>query len=61
MVWLALRMETRRGTEESPRGLCEISSSTRPVNEAKQGEEVRKGKKRERRKEKADPKIQGVW
>ena len=31
---LALTMETRRGTEESPRGLCEISSSARPVNEA---------------------------
>ena len=33
-VWLALTMETRKGTEESPRGLCEISSSVRSVNEA---------------------------
>ena len=33
-VLLALMMETRRGTEESPRGLCEISSSVRSVNEA---------------------------
>ena len=38
-VLLALIMETRRGTEESPRGLCERLSSTRPVNEAKQGED----------------------
>ena len=42
-VWLALIMETRKGTEESPRGLCEISSSTRPVNEPKQeGNTMRK-------------------
>ena len=34
-AWLALIMETRRGTEESPRGLCERSSSTRLVNNAK--------------------------
>ena len=31
------RMETRKGTAESPRGLCEISSSVRAVNEAKTG------------------------
>ena len=36
-MWLALRMETRRGAEESPRGLCERSSSIRPVNEPKTG------------------------
>ena len=35
-VRLALIMETIKGTEESLRGLCEISSSTRPVNEPKQ-------------------------
>jgi len=29
-------METRRGTEESSRGLFERSSSARPVNDAKQ-------------------------
>jgi len=45
-------METRRGTAESPRGLCERSSSIRPVNEPKQGkddEESEIGKVRERR------------
>jgi len=34
-VLLAFIMEARRGAEASPRGLCEISSSTRPVNEPK--------------------------
>jgi len=38
-VLLALIMETRRGTEESPRGLCEISSSIKSVNETKRGEQ----------------------
>ena len=48
-VWLVLMMETRSGTEESPRGLCEISSSTRLVNEAinrgRMMRRVKKGKK----------------
>ena len=52
-------METRRGTEESPRGLCERLSSTRPVNEAKQGEDDEEREKRG--KKEANPKIQGVW
>ena len=42
-------METRRGAEESPRGLCEISSSIRPVNEPKQGEEDEEREQRERK------------
>jgi len=47
-------METRKGTEESSRGLREISKSTRRVNEAKQKgkndfvEEREKGKEREK-------------
>ena len=63
-AWLALIMETRRGTAESPRGLCERSSSIRPVNEPKQGkddEESEIGKVRERKKGKADPRIRGAW
>jgi len=60
-VWLVLMMETRSGTEESPRGLCEISSSTRLVNEAiNRGRMMRRGKKGRERKEKADPRIRGV-
>ena len=58
-VLLALIMETRRGTAESPRGLCEISSSTRPVNEAKHGGEMRKEKKGKKRKRKSRPKDSG--
>ena len=58
-VWLALIMETRRGTEESPRGLCEISSSTRPVNEAERGEDDEERVKEERKKGKSRPKDSG--
>ena len=50
-------METRKGTAESPRGLREISSSTRPVNEAEQGKD---DEEREYRKErKSRPKDSG--
>jgi len=42
-------METRRGTEESLRGLCEISNSARPVNEAKTGKDDEEREKRERK------------
>jgi len=52
------RMETRKGTAESPRGLCERSSSTRPVNEAKQGRMMRKGNKGKERRE-SRPKDSG--
>jgi len=58
-VWLPLIMETRWETEEFPRGLCEISSSVRAVNEAiNRGRMMRKGKKRG--KKEANPKIRGV-
>jgi len=57
-VLLALIMETRRGTEESPRELCEILSSTRPVNEAiNRGRMMRRGK--EGRKERKEKQTQG--
>jgi len=59
-VLLAFIKETRRGTEESPRGLCERSSSTRPVNEAKQeGNTMRRGKKGKERKGKSRPNDSG--
>jgi len=50
-VLLALIMETRSGTAESPKKLCEISSSIRPVNEAiNRGRMMRKRKKEEKKK-----------
>jgi len=62
-VRLALIMETRRGTEESPRGLCEMSSSTRAVNEPKQKSNTmrkeNKGKKRKERERRSRPKDSG--
>ena len=51
-VWLTLIRETRRGTEESPRGLCEISSSVRAVNEAKQGKDDEEREEREKKEKK---------
>jgi len=57
-VWLAVIMETRRGTDESPRGLCEILSSTRPVNETEQGRMMRKGN-RGKKEGKSRPKDSG--
>jgi len=49
-MWLALRMETRRGTEESPRGLCEMSSSTE--ERERRGTKEQHDEEREQRKEK---------
>jgi len=60
-VWLALTMETRKGTEESPRGLCEISSSTRPVNETEQGSNTMRKGNRGKKESKADPRNRGEW
>jgi len=61
-VRLALITETRRGTEESPRGLCERSSWIRAVNAAKrEGRGMRRENKGKKEKEEADPRIQGVW
>ena len=51
-VWLALIMETRKGTAESPRGLCEISSSIMRVNEAKQREDDEEREEREKKEKK---------
>ena len=63
-VRLDLIIDARNGTEESPRGLCERSSSTRPVNEAERERGkggVREGdpRKRESVVKKTPPKDSG--